>query len=413
MTTLLSADPVVSVICPTYNRSSRIIPTIHSVQAQSITGWELLVISDGCTDDTDDVVAACAARDDRVRLLRTGRHGHPSPVREVGIAQARGAVIAYLDHDDTWLPEHLEVLLGVLGAEGGARGAGAVGSAGGSGTAGGGGADIAAVGAVRVDPDGRRTSATGPLDLLWHPELQVVSPLFEPSRVAHRAGLSAAVGGWRQLDTGLEDWDLWLRLADAGHRITTIDARTAVLADGPATRRTRVPRRHLLRLAGFPDLAGAARGLAALREPAAAEALRAAARADQLAWYRDLAGAGTLHRPRSAPTGSGSTRSGPISPAAVADLVEQAFASLAPAASPWPDLTVRRNTAEQGGGVAVGLPLWCATPEHAARVEAILRDRQHTQLSLTSRVLSEDRHRHRRHGPAAPTRTTAGKQKNK
>lgn len=357
-------SPLVSVICPTFNRSRRILPTLRSVRNQRFTDWELLVVSDGSTDDTDDVLAACAREDDRIRPLRTPRHGHPSPVRQAGLARARGGIVAYLDHDDTWLPDHLASLVAAVER----------------------GADVVATGAVRVGPDGRVTSVTGPLDLLWHPELQLASPLFEPSRVAHRAGLSAAVGGWRALASGLEDWDLWLRLADAGARFATVDARSARLADGGPSRRTRVPRGHQLWLAEFPTAAAAARAVAGLRAPGAAAELRAAARADQLVWYRSLAATGDLrwpepHQPHGPPAG------GDARPASVTELVERAFAAAGPGAVPWPELVVRREPRSDVATVRVGLPLWCGTAEHAARLRELLWRRQPAQLALTQRVL--------------------------
>jgi hypothetical protein len=402
--------PLVSVICPTYNRSRRILPTLRSVRAQRMPDWELLVISDGSTNDTDDVVASVAAADDRVRLVRTRRHGHPSPVREVGLAEARGAIVAYLDHDDVWLPGHLDAVLGAFGI-GSGSGPGA-GAGAGSGT---GGVELVATGAVRTGPDGSVTSVTGLLDLLWHPELQVASPLFEPSRVAHRAGLPAAVGGWREPATGLEDWDLWLRLTDAGARFTTVDARTVQLADGGPSRRTRVGRGHLLWLAEFAGVAQAAQAVAGLRAGGVVGGLRAAARADQLAWYRDLAATGELrwpHRPAAGPRSHRETGKAPawssggvVTPDAVAALVERALAAAGPEATPWPDLVVRRRprpdpaaartgtggTEDEpgagGGRVGVGLPLWCATVEHAERLGELLGRRQAAQLGLTRRLL--------------------------
>ncbi|KPM51018.1 hypothetical protein ACG83_36835 [Frankia sp. R43] len=381
--------PAVSVICPTYNRSSRILPTLRSVRAQTYPDWELLVVSDGSSDDTDEIVTGYAAVDPRVRLLRTSRQGHPAPVREIGLTQARGDVIAYLDHDDTWLPDHLAVLVDALH-----HGSSGTGSGARAGAGAGAGADVAATGAVRVGPDGTRTSATGLLDLLWHPELQIVSPFFEPSRVAHRAGLTEAVGGWRQLDCGLEDWDLWLRLADTGARFATVDARTVVLEDGGPSRRTRVPRRHHHPLGHFPDLRSAARAVAALRAAGSAAAMRDSARADQIAWYRDLAATGELRWPLQAGrgrAGPGRAERGqagePVSPAAVTELVEQALGPVDQTAPPWPDLVVSRQPADQGGGAVIGLPLWCGTPEHAERVREVLRHRQERQLGLASRLL--------------------------
>ncbi|TWV47006.1 glycosyltransferase family 2 protein, partial [Streptomyces misionensis] len=109
-----TGTPRVSVVCPTYNRSRAITRTIDSVRAQTVGDWELLVVSDGCDDDTEDWVARAAAEDPRVRLLRVARTGHPSGPRNAGLAAARGAYIAYLDHDDTWHPHHLRVALGLL-----------------------------------------------------------------------------------------------------------------------------------------------------------------------------------------------------------------------------------------------------------------------------------------------------------
>src|SRR3954471_14883282 len=104
----------VSVICPTYNRSRLILKTIDSVLRQTMADWELLVVSDGCTDDTEEWVRRAGQDDPRVRLHRIERSGHPAAPRNHGLAHARGRLIAYIDHDDLWHPDHLAQALAAL-----------------------------------------------------------------------------------------------------------------------------------------------------------------------------------------------------------------------------------------------------------------------------------------------------------
>lgn len=96
--------PRVTVVIPAYNRSQALRPTIDSVLAQTFTDWELLVVDDGSTDDTGDVVRSCT--DPRIRYLRQANAGH-SAARNLGLEHARGELLAFLDHDDRWLPEKL------------------------------------------------------------------------------------------------------------------------------------------------------------------------------------------------------------------------------------------------------------------------------------------------------------------
>ena len=80
-----------------------------SVQRQTFADFELLVIGDGCTDDSEAVVAAFG--DPRFHWENLPQnHGHQSPANNRGLALARGKWIAYLGHDDLWMPNHLELL---------------------------------------------------------------------------------------------------------------------------------------------------------------------------------------------------------------------------------------------------------------------------------------------------------------
>lgn len=109
--------PAVSVIIPTYNWSSALRFSISSVLWQTFRDFELLVVGDGCTDDSAEVVASFA--DPRVRWhnLSENTGNQPAP-NNAGIAMARGKYIAYLGHDDLWLPDHLERLVAAMESSG-------------------------------------------------------------------------------------------------------------------------------------------------------------------------------------------------------------------------------------------------------------------------------------------------------
>ena len=97
--------PTVTVIVPTYNRAHLIPRAIRSVLAQTYGDFELLVIDDGSSDDTQAVVAGWS--DPRVRYLREPQNAGVGAARNRGLREARGEFIAFLDSDDEWLPDKL------------------------------------------------------------------------------------------------------------------------------------------------------------------------------------------------------------------------------------------------------------------------------------------------------------------
>ena len=107
------AGPLVSVIVATYNWSSVLRYALLSAQAQTFSDFELLVIGDGCTDDSADVVASLGEKRFKWENLPVNS-GHQSAGNNRGLALARGEWIAYLGHDDLWMPNHLEQLLSRL-----------------------------------------------------------------------------------------------------------------------------------------------------------------------------------------------------------------------------------------------------------------------------------------------------------
>ncbi|NJL21211.1 MAG: glycosyltransferase family 2 protein [Leptolyngbyaceae cyanobacterium SM1_3_5] len=104
---MLSDTPLVSVIIPAYNAAAFIDRTLRSVLAQTYRNLEVLVVDDGSTDRTSEIVTAFARQDDRVRLLRQTNAG-VAAARNLAIAHAKGEFIAPIDADDIWYPHNLE-----------------------------------------------------------------------------------------------------------------------------------------------------------------------------------------------------------------------------------------------------------------------------------------------------------------
>jgi glycosyltransferase involved in cell wall biosynthesis len=202
-------SPAVTVIIPTYNWSTVLPYSIGSVLDQTFTDFELLVIGDRCTDDSAEVVGQID--DPRVHWVNLEvRTGHQSGPNNKGIDMARGSVVAYLGHDDLWLPHHLETLVPAL-----ADGAGVV------------------YGRVLV-VEPQQTPEVFPLK--WWPYQN--GAWIPPTATVHSRQLVLQAGGWRPpRDTGTLDpeADLWRRMAALGCPPTHVSRLTSVKL--PASRR--------------------------------------------------------------------------------------------------------------------------------------------------------------------------------
>ena len=99
------SPPLISVIIPTYNRAHYLGEAIESVLGQTYGNHELIVVDDGSTDQTNDVVAAFG---DRVVLLRQDNRG-TGAARNTGIARSSGGFLAFLDDDDVWVERKLSL----------------------------------------------------------------------------------------------------------------------------------------------------------------------------------------------------------------------------------------------------------------------------------------------------------------
>jgi glycosyltransferase involved in cell wall biosynthesis len=109
-------NPLISVIMPTYNRAHIISNAITSVIEQTYSNWELWVCDDGSADNTEEIVTAFS--DDRIKYLKLGKVG-AAEARNIGLARANGAYIAYLDTDNVWHPEFLNIMTRILTKHGG------------------------------------------------------------------------------------------------------------------------------------------------------------------------------------------------------------------------------------------------------------------------------------------------------
>lgn len=98
--------PFISVILPTYNRASELGKSMQSVLDQTYENLELIVVSDGSTDETEQVVKSFA--DPRLRFLRSEKNGGLAYARNLGIREAKYTLLAFHDDDDLWKPEKLE-----------------------------------------------------------------------------------------------------------------------------------------------------------------------------------------------------------------------------------------------------------------------------------------------------------------
>ncbi len=117
---MVETGPAVTAVIVVLNGEAFLREAVDSVLAQSFDDWELLIVDDGSTDRTPDIIEEYAARfPDRIRLL-----AHPgranlgiSASRNLAIAQARGRYIAFLDADDLWMPEKLAEQVAILDSD--------------------------------------------------------------------------------------------------------------------------------------------------------------------------------------------------------------------------------------------------------------------------------------------------------
>jgi len=191
--------PKISVITPCYNASATLAKTIESVLAQTLTDFEMVLVDDGSTDDTAEIIASFD--DPRIRYVYQENAG-PGPARNRAVSEARGEYLAFLDSDDIALPHRLVSQAALLDIHPGIT---AVGS-----------------GYTWIDehdqPIPWRHSWQNQPDLDDFRTWLFDCP-FVPSATMLRKTAYDEVGGFAGDLRGGEDWNFWMRLYLAGHRM--------------------------------------------------------------------------------------------------------------------------------------------------------------------------------------------------
>lgn len=98
---------LVSIITPSYNTAKFISKTIESVQAQTYKNWEMIIVDDCSTDNTDEVICKYLS-DNRIKYIKNEKNSGAAVSRNKALREAKGKWIAFLDSDDLWSPEKLE-----------------------------------------------------------------------------------------------------------------------------------------------------------------------------------------------------------------------------------------------------------------------------------------------------------------
>lgn len=182
-----------SVVIATFNRGKHILPTIYSALQQTHPALEILVVGDGCTDETGEILEKEFGV--RVNWFNLDRNFQTQSVaNNLGILRARGTHIAYLGHDDVWSPRHLAALAEIIGKRN---------------------PDFAVSGTVCHGPEGTDTyRITGLFDY----PVVAKSEFFPPSSIAHRRSITDRIGLWSKPNAVNRpvDCDFLLRAAAAG-----------------------------------------------------------------------------------------------------------------------------------------------------------------------------------------------------
>ncbi len=182
-------QPLVSVVLPTYNRAYILSKAIESVLAQTYTNWELIIVDDGSTDTTREIIAGFS--NPRIRYIKHEANKGLAAARNTGIRNARGKYIANLDSDDVWMPKKLEKEMRRFTP----------------------GIDVVYSGYDRTLPNGRT------LHLPHHPKEGNLKNDFLESNIIGmvmstvRKEIFFKYGMFDESVQALQDWELWLRVA--------------------------------------------------------------------------------------------------------------------------------------------------------------------------------------------------------
>ena len=183
--------PIVSVLMSVYNDQRFVGMAINSILTQTLTDFEFIIVDDGSTDGTTDILANYAAQDGRIRIYRQSNAG-TTAAANFGLSLARGKYVARLDSDDISYPYRLHTEVDFLERNPAALV--------------GGGADI-------IDSEGRvigvrNVITSRPARTLLH------RCIYQQSDVMFRTKVVVKLGGYREKFRNAQDYDLWLRISE-------------------------------------------------------------------------------------------------------------------------------------------------------------------------------------------------------
>jgi len=101
-------NALVSIITPSYNSAKFIAETIQSVQNQTYQNWEMIIVDDGSSDETETVVSSIIENDSRIQFHKLNQNSGPAVARNTGIEKASGNYMTFIDADDIWFPTFIE-----------------------------------------------------------------------------------------------------------------------------------------------------------------------------------------------------------------------------------------------------------------------------------------------------------------
>ena len=107
-------EPLVSIITPVYNAERFLSETIKSVKEQTYKNWELLLVDDCSKDNSAKIIKEFNRTDDRIKYIKLEKNSGASISRNTGIKNAKGRFIAFVDSDDLWEPEKLEIQISYM-----------------------------------------------------------------------------------------------------------------------------------------------------------------------------------------------------------------------------------------------------------------------------------------------------------
>lgn len=107
-------EEMVSIIIPTYNREEYIVRSVQSILQQTYDKYEIIIVDDGSTDHTEQIVRKLAEEEKRIRYIKLEENQGVSHARNVGIEAAQYDYIAFQDSDDEWLPNKLELQMQLM-----------------------------------------------------------------------------------------------------------------------------------------------------------------------------------------------------------------------------------------------------------------------------------------------------------